>query len=86
MAANAAGHIYVADSENNRVQKFEADGTFLDFWGDGTGDGEFQFPVFLPVYIFADNARIGNFIGNTLRNIVIAQIEDLKRKVFRLRF
>jgi DNA-binding beta-propeller fold protein YncE len=39
-----SGHFYVAEyGENDRVQKFSADGTFqLAFGGFGTGPGEFQ--------------------------------------------
>jgi len=33
----------VADSKNNRIQKFYSNGTFVKKWGsEGTGDGEFQ--------------------------------------------
>ncbi len=39
------GDIYVTDTENHRVQKFDADGTFLAKWGtEGTGDGQFGYP------------------------------------------
>jgi len=40
--------IYVADSKNNRVQKFYTNGTFVDSWGSkGTGDGQFNLPISL---------------------------------------
>ena len=43
VAADASGNIYVADSGNNRVQVFAADGTFLRGWGStcklDTGEG-----------------------------------------------
>jgi len=35
--------VYVTDQGNNRVQKFDNDGTFLSSWGsDGTGAGQFN--------------------------------------------
>ena len=35
--------LYVADSKNNRIQKFYTNGTFVKSWGSkGTGDGQFN--------------------------------------------
>jgi DNA-binding beta-propeller fold protein YncE len=37
--------VYVADSGNNRIQKFDSDGNFMTKWGSsGSGDGEFSGP------------------------------------------
>jgi hypothetical protein len=37
------GHVYVADSGNNRVQKFTTNGEFITRWGnEGVGDGQFK--------------------------------------------
>ncbi len=34
------GYVYVADTNNDRIQKFEPDGTFVTMWGEtGTQDG-----------------------------------------------
>jgi uncharacterized delta-60 repeat protein len=50
IAIDSSGDIYVADSENNRIQKFTSDGTFLAKWGTyGTGDGEFFKPAGIAV-------------------------------------
>ena len=39
------GRIYVADTDNHRIQVFDADGTYLATLGrDGQGPGEFEFP------------------------------------------
>ena len=39
------GNAYVADTGNNRVQKFTSAGVFTSQWGtQGTGDGEFKLP------------------------------------------
>src|SRR5205085_270885 len=43
LALDSSGNVYVADSLNDRVQVFDADGTFLRQWGEpGTGDGQFD--------------------------------------------
>ena len=43
LAVDAAGHVYVADTWNHRIQKFTADGTFLTAWGSqGFGDNQFE--------------------------------------------
>ena len=42
LAVDALGNVYVADSGNQRIQKFSADGTFLwKFGGPGANDGQF---------------------------------------------
>ena len=42
LAVDRAGNVYVADSDNNRVQVFSAKGAFLRKWGStGAGDGQF---------------------------------------------
>jgi hypothetical protein len=39
------GTVYVADTGNHRIQKFDTDGTYLTEWGsNGTGNGEFNEP------------------------------------------
>ena len=40
-----AGNVYVADSGNDRVQKFTSTGAFITKWGSsGAGNGAFQSP------------------------------------------
>jgi DNA-binding beta-propeller fold protein YncE len=41
----ASGDVYVADSGNARVQKFDATGTFIAAWGWGVADGTAQSEV-----------------------------------------
>ncbi|WP_394326021.1 6-bladed beta-propeller [Methanosarcina horonobensis] len=37
--------MYVVDTQNNRIQKFDDYGNFVTQWGSsGTGDGEFSNP------------------------------------------
>ena len=45
IAVDGAGNVYVADTANNRVQKFDAAGNFITKWGRfGASDGQFQYP------------------------------------------
>src|SRR5439155_226137 len=39
VATDGNGNIYVADTGNSRIQKFDANGTFLTAWGDAAGFG-----------------------------------------------
>jgi hypothetical protein len=50
VALDAAGNVYVVDSENNRVEVFDANGRFLAKWGArGTDFGEFSQPTAIAV-------------------------------------
>ncbi len=45
VAVDAVGNVYVADTVNNRIQKFDNAGTFLTKWGgNGSGDSQFNYP------------------------------------------
>src|SRR5438552_8179000 len=45
VAVDAAGNVYVADTGNNRIQKFTGTGGFLTAWGSaGSGNGQFNVP------------------------------------------
>jgi len=69
VAMDAAGNVYVADTDNNRIQKFTSTGTYVTQWGSpGTGKGQFNDPVGVAVdaagnvYIAdAGNHRIQKF-------------------------
>lgn len=74
-AVDSAGNVYVADTLNNRVQKFTSDGRFLAKIGrgggdgsEGRGDGEFDDPYGVAVdcrgslYVTdEDNDRVQKF-------------------------
>ncbi len=45
IAVASDGTIYVADTNNHRIQRFSADGLFMSALGNwGTGDGQFRYP------------------------------------------
>lgn len=45
IAIDSHGNIYVADTKNNRIQKFDSAGNFIRKWGSlGTGAGQFTSP------------------------------------------
>jgi hypothetical protein len=69
VAIDARGHVYVADTGNDRIQKFDAKGKFLAKWGScGNGNGQFHWPLGVAVdakgnvYVAdSDNHRIQVF-------------------------
>jgi uncharacterized protein (TIGR03663 family) len=45
LAVDAQGNVYVVDSQNNRIQKFDSDGNLVTAWGSfGEGPGQFSEP------------------------------------------
>ncbi len=71
-AVVGSGNLYVADSQNNRVQKLTTDGVFAIKWGtEGTGAGQFSNPSSVEVglngEVFvadSDNHRIQRFTSD----------------------
>ena len=69
VAVDRSGNVYVADTGNNRIQKFSPWGWFLTKWGsEGSGDGQFENPSGVAVdgsgnvYVAdTDNHRIQKF-------------------------
>ena len=50
LAVDSLGFVYVIDYNNNRIQKFTNDGTFVTKWGSqGSADGELANPNSLAV-------------------------------------
>ncbi len=44
IAAGSNGDVYVGDTDNNRVQEFDASGGFVREWGGfGSGEGQFHY-------------------------------------------
>jgi DNA-binding beta-propeller fold protein YncE len=66
VALDSGGNVYVVDTGNNRIQKFNSNGDYLSEWGgSGTGNGQFNHPS----AIFIDGS--GNvFVADTGNNRV----------------
>jgi tripartite motif-containing protein 71 len=46
IAIDANGNLYVADTGNNRIEKFDTNGVYLSQFGSfGSGNGQFNYPV-----------------------------------------
>jgi DNA-binding beta-propeller fold protein YncE len=55
VAVDASGNVYVTEEGNDRIQKFDAAGTFLSAWGSsGSNDGEFVDPYSVAVAASGD--------------------------------
>jgi hypothetical protein len=86
VAIDSADNVYVADTYNHRIQKFDSDGTFLTKWGSsGAGDGQFRYPKGVAVdsadnvYVAdAYNHRIQKFGEDKLGNPFIHVYIDIK--------
>ncbi|MHC1726090.1 MAG: 6-bladed beta-propeller [Syntrophobacteraceae bacterium] len=64
IATDADGYIYVADTDNHRIQVFNADGTFDSKWGGwGSGDGQLYNPQGIAV---APDGTV--YVADTLNN------------------
>jgi len=71
IATDAAGNVYVADSDNHRIQKFTGAGVYLTQWGSqGSGGGQFRGPTGVATDVAGDvyvadlqNHRIQKFSG-----------------------
>jgi uncharacterized repeat protein (TIGR01451 family) len=74
IAVDSLGNVYVADMDNNRIQKFNRSGIFLTSFGSfGNGDGQFNHPSGIAVdssgnvYVAdLDNDRIQKFSSNSI--------------------
>ena len=72
IAVDAAGNVFVADRDNDRIQKFSNSGAHLSTWGtSGSGNGQFNSPRGIAVDKGGDvyvadfgNNRVQRFTGN----------------------
>jgi len=63
--------VYVVDSQNNRIQKFDSNGNFLLTWGSaGSGQGQFYFPTGAGTAIIGLNSTGNIYVADTANNRV----------------
>jgi sugar lactone lactonase YvrE len=90
IAADKAGNVYVADTDNNRVQVFSGKGAFLRTWGSN-GEGSGQFMVAEDIDVASDgtvwvadqqNSRLQGFTGTgTFVASIATPVGELPRGV-----
>jgi tripartite motif-containing protein 71 len=74
LAADSAGNLYVADTGNNRIQKFSSNGTFVTGWGKiGLANGSFNQPQGVAIIPQRDGVS---------DNILVSESENNRIQVF----
>ena len=59
VAVDSSGNVYVTDSGNSRIQKFDSNGTFITKWGStGSADGQFDNPYGVAVDSSSGNVYV----------------------------
>jgi tripartite motif-containing protein 71 len=71
VVVDSSGDVYVADSNNRRIQKFDSRGNYLMQWGSNADNGQFGNSAYLgidssdDIYVAnTDNNRIEKFDSN----------------------
>jgi DNA-binding beta-propeller fold protein YncE len=65
---DGAGHVYVADQNNNRIQKFTDAGVFVVAWGQfGSSDGRFNGPRGVTVDPVSGNVYVSDTNNNRIQ-------------------
>lgn len=89
MTVDGVGDVYVSDTGNHRVEKFDREGNFITQWGGfGNGKGQFNFPYGIAVdakgsvfVVDSGNTRVEQFMpadeGSELLQDVAETVEEL---------
>ena len=61
-------YLYVADTTNQRIEKLDTDGNYLDEWGSaGTGDGQVSGPAGIAVNHLSGNVYVADTGNNRIQ-------------------
>ena len=67
VAVDSTGNVYVVDTNNNRIQKFTATGSYVGQWGsNGTGNGQFSNPYGVAVDS-SGNVYVADYSNNRIQ-------------------
>ncbi len=67
IALDSSNNIYVSDTQNNRIQKFDSDGNFITKWGMyGNQNGEFRNPTGIALD-FSNNIYVSDTQNNRIQ-------------------
>jgi aldose sugar dehydrogenase len=65
---SSSGNVYVADTDNNRIQVFSSNGTFISKWGEyGGGNGTLRFPEGIAVDSSSGNVYVADTDNNRIQ-------------------
>ncbi|HET7250148.1 MAG TPA: 6-bladed beta-propeller [Gemmatimonadales bacterium] len=74
VVVDAHGDVYVADSQNQRIQKFDPFGNLLLQWGSGgSGNGQFSYPDFLALDR-QGNVYVSDYFNNRVQKFTSAGV------------
>ncbi|MBT3761919.1 MAG: 6-bladed beta-propeller, partial [Candidatus Nitrosopelagicus sp.] len=66
-AIDSSGNIYVTDSYNHRIQKFDSSGNFISKFGSqGSGNGQFQTPISITID-YSDNIYVADHSNHRIQ-------------------
>ncbi len=66
ISVDRIGNVYVLDAWNNRIEKFDRNGTFITKWGSfGQSNGQFENP--LGIVILISNVYVADIVDNRIQ-------------------
>ena len=70
---DSQGNVYVTDTQNNRVEKFDQNGNYLSQWGtSGTGTGQFNHPQAIAVDLINGFVYVADTFNNRIEKFTLS--------------
>ena len=67
VAIDSSGNVYVVDTDNNRIQKFDQNGNFITMWGTtGSNNGQFAYPARIAIDN-SDNIYVSEYVNSRIQ-------------------